>query len=232
MKQVSFQIGDAGTLVELLQIALNAATGYKLKTDGDFGKMTQAAAVAYQTANKLKIDGKIGKATLKKLGFENWQKLYQPNGENDLIDWILPESGDGFVGYSRETGGRDQFGTRETIESLILLGREWKTKNKGLPNVGDIQIGDISRRRGGKFPPHKTHQTGDAADVRPFRKDNEPKPVEYASRDYDRAQTRLFLTLIAAMFGKPRALFNDPVLIDAGLCRFSPGHHNHIHLIF
>lgn len=35
--------------------------------DGDFGAMTEAAVMAFQTANGLKVDGKFGEATLTKL---------------------------------------------------------------------------------------------------------------------------------------------------------------------
>jgi peptidoglycan hydrolase-like protein with peptidoglycan-binding domain len=59
-------IGTNGTDVKLLQTGLNK-NGYKLISDGFFGKLTLAAVKSYQSKNGLKVDGLVGPATLAKL---------------------------------------------------------------------------------------------------------------------------------------------------------------------
>lgn len=54
--------GSNGENVKLLQTLLNAH-GAKLKVDGDFGKLTEAAVRAFQKANGLQVDGIAGPLT-------------------------------------------------------------------------------------------------------------------------------------------------------------------------
>ena len=58
--------GDTGEDVKLLQNFLNWYGGYNLKTDGDFGKLTDAAVRDYQTKEGLTVDCKFGNASLTK----------------------------------------------------------------------------------------------------------------------------------------------------------------------
>lgn len=226
-----FKKGDEGTLVERIQNALRANSVMPFEISGIFDDRTEAAISSFQAANNLKADGIAGAATLAVLNLDF--SAYTPNGGDRRVDWILPGSGNGFVGYNRETGGRDQFGTKATIEKIIRLGGEWQIRNAGFASpVGTIQVGDISRRHGGHFPPHATHTDGNAADVRPFRKDNALQPVACDSRDYDGSQTRLFILLFRSLNKDGKVLFNDPVLINENLCRHAAGHGNHLHLIF
>jgi hypothetical protein len=60
-------IGDRGQEVKLLQQSLNKF-GSKLVTDGDFGRGTLAAVMAFQAANGLTVDGIVGPRTRKALG--------------------------------------------------------------------------------------------------------------------------------------------------------------------
>ena len=58
---------DSGDAVRLLQTRLNA-NGFKLETDGIFGKDTDAAVRAFQKAKGLAVDGRVGKQTWSALG--------------------------------------------------------------------------------------------------------------------------------------------------------------------
>ena len=58
---------DSGDAVRRLQTRLNAH-GFKLATDGIFGKGTDAAVRAFQKAKGLAVDGKVGKQTWAALG--------------------------------------------------------------------------------------------------------------------------------------------------------------------
>lgn len=60
-------LGDRGPDVKKLQEALNSKGGFDLKPDGEFGRATLAAVMAFQADNGLAVDGVVGKATQAKL---------------------------------------------------------------------------------------------------------------------------------------------------------------------
>lgn len=64
----ALSLGDRGQQVKQLQEKLNEK-GAKLETDGEFGRGTLAAVMAFQAANGLVVDGIVGKNTREKLGF-------------------------------------------------------------------------------------------------------------------------------------------------------------------
>jgi murein L,D-transpeptidase YcbB/YkuD len=68
LPEPALSIGDRGRQVKLLQEKLNA-NGASLETDGEFGRGTLAAVMAFQAANGLTVDGIVGRATRKALGF-------------------------------------------------------------------------------------------------------------------------------------------------------------------
>jgi hypothetical protein len=63
--------GDKGAAVLAMQTAL-FGLGYPVTPDGDFGKLTKQAVVAYQRKSKLKADGKVGPMTGRSLGLSFW----------------------------------------------------------------------------------------------------------------------------------------------------------------
>ena len=140
---------------------------------------------------------------------------------------LLPASGPGFRTYNREVGGRDQYGTATTIAALQACGHEWRARHPAHP----FAVGDISRRKGGAFPPHKSHQRGTDVDLRPLRADGRNLPCTYSSTDYDRARTRELIKLLRG-HGATHFFFNDPVLVNEGLCGLLRGHDNHLHVRF
>ncbi len=144
---------------------------------------------------------------------------------NPDINTVLPESGVGFRTYNREADGVDQVGLPSTIEYFVNLGKEWDATQ-----VVPFQVGDISRRGGGPFPPHSGHKNGNEADLRPFRKDGAMLPTNIQDPNYDRDTTREFIKLVKHVSPDTLVLFNDPTLIKEGLCKYHKGHHNHLHL--
>ncbi|MBU3111235.1 L,D-transpeptidase family protein [Clostridium lacusfryxellense] len=64
--QTTFKQGDKGSRVKDIQIKLNNF-GYKLNSDGNFGKLTYNAVMDFQMRNKLTRNGVVDVSTLKKM---------------------------------------------------------------------------------------------------------------------------------------------------------------------
>lgn len=165
-----------------------------------------------------------------------------PKGSNREVRWELPERGLGFVTYNRFHPGSkgniekmpDQIGTRETIERLRTLGREWYRQHPSRP----IQVGDISRPGGISFPPHGSHRDGKTIDMRPIRKDSKWGPganVLYSDPVYDRALTKELIQLIVKLFPVREINFNDEALYNApglkGIVKYKAKHNDHLHVV-
>jgi murein endopeptidase len=141
------------------------------------------------------------------------------------IDTMLPERGAGFLTYNREAGGKDQYGTRDTINAIIAAGLQ-HAKMSTVP----FAVGDISRKGGGAFPPHAEHRKGTDFDVRPLRKDGTNAPCEVLGAQYSRERTRTAMQAIRAAAFVDTIFFNDAALISEGLCKPATGHDNHFHV--
>lgn len=146
-------------------------------------------------------------------------------GRGAEIDTVLPAEGPGFRTYNRETDGKDQVGLSSTIDWFVSAGADWAQRSQ-IP----FQVGDISRRGGGPFPPHEGHRNGNEADLRPFRKDDLMAPTNINDPSYSRERTRDFVKFVREQAPGATILFNDPQLIKEGLTRWHSGHHNHLHL--
>ncbi len=59
--------GSEGRSVRVLQEAL-VELGYEIDVDGDFGRATEQAVLAFQEANDLDVDGVVGPNTWAALG--------------------------------------------------------------------------------------------------------------------------------------------------------------------
>lgn len=118
------------------------------------------------------------------------------------------------------------FGKPEVIDSLIKIGKLWGCERSA------ISIGHISRKNGGKFPPHITHRDGDDVDIRPMRKDGQNLSVTWRDREYSRDLTREMIEVIRDNAPIRSILFNDPVLIGERLCQEYPNHSDHLHVNF
>lgn len=138
----------------------------------------------------------------------------------------LPKEAEGLTNNNRTFDSH--FGKPETIEALLKVGRLW---HQQFP-MAHISIGHISRKNGAVFPPHKSHRLGVDIDVRPFRNDLQNLPCRFQDINYNRDLTRKLIVMIRANTKVKLILFNDPVLIAEGLCRYYNGHDNHLHIRF
>jgi murein endopeptidase len=115
-----------------------------------------------------------------------------------------------------------------TINAIIAIGRAWFLLHPEIP----IQIGDISRRGGGAFPPHASHSKGKDFDVRPLRKDDRMDPVTIGDAAYDTMRSEEAIQLVLGRHPGATVFFNDQRLIKKGLTKHAAGHHNHFHVRF
>jgi hypothetical protein len=74
----------------------------------------------------------------------------------------MPLAKDGSYIFNGKPGDNRRWGKPETIKSLMLVAREWNRKYQGKYK---IRIGDISKKDGSDFPPHKTHKDGLRIDI-------------------------------------------------------------------
>lgn len=225
--------GSTGGIVQPVQEKLVKAgflTEEQMNTGiGIFGPKTQTALIQFQIKNELEPNGVLTDETYRAL-FKSPAPTVsvKPNGTNKEIDSVLPISGEGFTTYSREENGADQFGTQLTINSIIALSKAWFLMH---PEVR-LQYGDMSRRWGGKFPPHASHQNGRDVDVRPIRKDDQMAAVTIAQSAYDGKRTEEFVKLVRDKFPGATIFFNDTKLIAKGWTKKAKGHDNHLHIRF
>jgi peptidoglycan hydrolase-like protein with peptidoglycan-binding domain len=226
--------GVTGGVVAALQQHLVAE---KLLTEEDvatgpgiFGPKTQNALIKFQMQAGLEPNGELTDETYRGL-FRKEMPVPEtiiPMGDNVAINTILPVDGDGFKTYNREPGGVDQVGTQLTINALISLGAAWFMQHPEIP----IQYGDISRKGGGKFPPHSAHKNGREVDIRPMRKDKLLQATNIHDPSYDPAMTKTLVKFIRQKFTGVTILFNDPKLVSEGLTKPHAQHDNHLHLKF
>ena len=144
----------------------------------------------------------------------------------DPIESLVPVSGVGFRTNNR--GDNTHFATQVVHDLLIKIAGSWHDLHPDHP----ISIGQISRKGGGKMPPHKQHQHGVEADMRPFSKSGEDLQLTFNSAQYSRDLTREFVKFLRANARMHRVFFNDPQLIAASLTSYADGHDNHLHLFF
>lgn len=166
------------------------------------------------------------------------------------VCWQLPRKGSGYVVYSpndltnegRKSQGKrllndkygfDQIGTKETIEGMIRIAREWNALHPDRL----LQYGDISRPGGINTPDHGTHNTGKAFDMRPLRNDaqlgNVPTPNDSS---YHRDLTKEFILLVRKLYPINEFYYNDKQIYNdaefKGFVSRSDGHDNHLHVMF
>jgi hypothetical protein len=162
---------------------------------------------------------------------------------NEDIIWELPESSIGFVVYNRDdiaVDGLDQIGTKETIELIIRLAREWNSHPSNV-NKRLLQIGDLSRPGGLDTSQHKGHENGRIVDIRPLRKDSatgKGANLNYRSPSYDQNLTKGFFRFVKSFYPNIHIRFNDGDIAGRGEFTYvqkdtaGKVHDDHYHLEF
>ena len=168
------------------------------------------------------------------------RKLFDP-----LICWDLPTDGVGFTTYriddlKRESlgdlkYGYDQIGTKETVEAMVHIAREWFA----LHTDRKMQYGDMSRPGGINTPDHGGHKDGKTFDIRPLRNDSRLEGLELNTKgyhpNYDRDLTKECMRLIDRLHPVKLIYFNDPVILsdpnyNTIVQRSDKTHYNHFHV--
>ncbi len=187
---------------------------HPLEVDGRVGPKTINAIVRFQqrVVGVHRADGRVDPAgrTLRAL-----------NQEPIVLVPLRPE-GPGYYPYAPS---QDQFGTPETITSVMAVAEQIQ-RNLGL----EIGIGDISLEEGGRMPGHQSHRFGLDVDIRPLRLDGKRRPVTIGNVNaYSRSRTRALVRLLRAQPNLDLILFNDDQIPGVTFFR---GHHNHLHVRF
>src|SRR4030095_8538008 len=99
-----------------------------------------------------------------------------------------------------------QFGRASTIRSLMGVAEAWAGRHA----APRLQFGDISRRGGGPFPPHRAHQRGLEVDLRPVTNNGREEASNFRAMNYSHELTKELVQLIRGQFPDVRIFFNDP----------------------
>ena len=215
-------------IVKIIQdqlVKLNYLTQAQVNTGfGTFGPQTETAIKNVQHDNSLPDSGIVEAVTFKVL----FNKSIILSDNSTSIDKVLPADGTGFTTYTREQNGADQNGRASTIKAIMEIAKDWATHHAS-PR---LQFGDISRKGGGHFSPHKAHQRGLEVDVRPITNNNREEPTNINATTYSHQLTLEFVQLVKAKFPNTTIFFNDPKLIKLGLTKPLAGHSDHLHIRF
>lgn len=174
------EIRTDAAYVRWVQQALNSAINAGLATDGISGPKTISAIRDFQRKAKLTVDGIVGSTTelALKIASFSWPPAGSSSASSSSSSGTSTSSGpvpevatqlpQSAVGLRSAKPGWRQYGIPETVAALRAIGREWRRR---YPSGPPVQIADISRRGGGKLPPHGSHRMGIDVDIRFIRKD-------------------------------------------------------------
>jgi N-acetylmuramoyl-L-alanine amidase/peptidoglycan hydrolase-like protein with peptidoglycan-binding domain len=170
-------------------------------------------------------------------------KTFAKRAFDEDIVWELPEKGEGYVIYNRndlagrkgyeDDKGLDEIGTKDTIEKIIAIAKEWNKIHSDQP----LQIGDISRPGGIDTPDHDTHMDGEAFDIRPLRKKDGTGGFTYTDTSiYSPDLTKEFIKLVRKSYPSTTFYFNDKDIYEhrdfKSFVTKKGGHDNHLHVMF
>ncbi|AFZ19274.1 glucosaminidase domain-containing protein [Allocoleopsis franciscana] len=188
-------------------------------------KLFQSIIAGEQRTNK--ADGRVD------VDFFTHQWLQAANAPM----WVLMPKSDPAISFvNREleqTSDKHDFGTHWLAEVILDIARDYhNTHIEANPGAAPFAINDISLPHGGDTPHHSGHETGLMCDVFLPRQDGKFGGIDFTMKaKYDQKATEALLKSIRnqKLVNKKAVFFNDPILIDRGLCRFALGHHHHIH---
>ncbi|MBI3270371.1 MAG: penicillin-insensitive murein endopeptidase [Planctomycetes bacterium] len=143
-------------------------------------------------------------------------------GADDLGYVLMPPASDGTYRVSTGAGDNRHWGRPETVRMLVLVAREWHRRH-GAKAV--LDIGDISRRDGGPFPPHVTHRDGLNIDIT-------TSPANLCHIDYADQELSLELARLFFHYGAEQILYNGKYVQSQqkGVTQW-PKHDDHFHVI-
>jgi murein endopeptidase len=152
---------------------------------------------------------------------------------------------------------RSNYGTDETVRAIAAAVDAVQRRH---PGGHPLVVGDISRRQGGPFRPHKSHQSGRDADIGYYFREGAPAGLKRATpRTLDVARTWTFLESLLAddkveyvftdrrleralyHYAKDEAkvpaevldrIFSYPSGNKTGILRHLRGHADHLHVRF
>ncbi|MBI4576713.1 MAG: SH3 domain-containing protein [Planctomycetes bacterium] len=135
----------------------------------------------------------------------------------------MPPADDGSYVLVSPSGSDRSWGLPETIRYLRLLAAEWRHRHPGGPVV---RIGDLSRRDGGEFPPHKTHRDGCSIDLTTLS----PNICHVDREDQGPAAE---LARLAIDLGARQILYNGERVqaVDPRVIQAWPLHDDHFHIV-
>ena len=148
--------------------------------------------------------------------------------------WVhMPAGSDaeGFRSKERtQTNDNHGWGTSWLADSLRRAAAHYRDNYRSAnPGAALIWSNDASPRAGGNSPDHGGHEAGMQLDL-VLPPGNDGRGMVVSDPAYDRNATRAMLTAFWETADIAAIYLNDSVLIKAGLCKRSPGHHNHIHV--
>jgi hypothetical protein len=146
---------------------------------------------------------------------------------------IMPDSNPtiGFVNFEREdTSDNHDFGTKWLHDAILSIAKDFQTSFRASnPSAAPFAINNVSLPHGGDTHIHAGHETGLMCDVLLPKGNGGFGGTTWRLAEYDQTATRALIKSIRKNKLVRSILFNDPDLIDEGLCSFASGHDNHIH---
>lgn len=195
----------------------------------NFGPVTEQALKVFQLQHGITPSGVLTDETYRALlTSAPTPPSIIPSTDSTKVDTVLPAEGRGFTTYRREQGGADQYGRASTIRAIMEIAEAWSIKHA----TPRLQFGDISRRGGGHFSPHKAHQNGLEADARPITNNGREEATNISAMNYSHVLTKEFVQLVKSKFPNAKIFFNDTQLINLGLTSPLAGHSDHLHIRF
>lgn len=229
--------GVEGNVVRGLQdrlLSVGLMTVAEIMTgQGIFGGKTEAALIGFQRVHGIAPTGILNDETYKALRSSAPEATPRTMAVNSKsIETVLPDPPPeetrraGYTTYKRERGGSDQFGRASTILTIQNIGVEWSRIHSEQP----FAVGDISRRNGGPFSPHKSHGDGLNFDIRPLTNNGRNEPTNIGAANYSHDKTLELVQLIRRMIPGVIIFFNDPRLMRDRVTQRAEGHNDHLHI--
>lgn len=237
--------------IKPIKVTLFGSVGSGGKNNPDDVKWVQSRlqSLGYQVT----VDGKVGDQTIQQIrlfqSIINGQTTVSGDGRIDVNgkthQWLNAENAPRWqimpntnqaISYRNqeleETHDHHDYGTDWMAGAILWIAKNYhETYRSKNPKSAPFSINDISLPTGGNTPDHAGHETGLSCDVFLPRKDGGTGGIDFTMASYDRTATEAILRSInvCPTVKKSAIYFNDPHLIQKGLCKSVRGHHHHIH---